>query len=348
VSPIRVLYVEDNPHDRALVRDALEIEGDGFVLAEATSRAEFEAALAGGDFDVVLSDFNICGFEGLEVLAAVRARADPAPVIIVTGTGSEEIAVTAMKQGAADYVIKTPKHILRLPITIRAALEHRRLEAESGRTRARTLRLLADLQRSNAELLRAYDVTIEGWSRALDLRDRETEGHTRRVTELTVELARAMGIGEAQLVHVRRGAQLHDIGKLGVPDEILLKPAPLTAEEWAVMRRHPQYAGDLLEPIEFLRPALDIPLYHHERWDGSGYPFGLEGEAIPFVARVFAVVDVWDALCSDRPYRPGLEPAAALAHLRASSGSHFDPAVVGAFLALIERRGGARPPARPG
>ena len=163
--------------------------------------------------------------------------------------------------------------------------------------------LFAELERRNLELRLAYDETIEGWARALDLRDHETEGHSRRVTEMTVALCQQLGASAEQLVQVRRGALLHDIGKMGIRDAVLLKPGQLTDEEWAEMKQHPQYAVELLSPIEFLRPALDIPQYHHEKWDGSGYPLGLKGEAIPLTARVFAVVDVWDALTSDRPYR---------------------------------------------
>ncbi|HEX6605376.1 MAG TPA: HD domain-containing phosphohydrolase, partial [Chloroflexia bacterium] len=194
-------------------------------------------------------------------------------------------------------------------------------------------RLFTDLQRSNDELAAAYDTTLEGWARALDLRDHETQGHTQRVTERTLALARALGFSEPDLLHVRRGALLHDIGKMGIPDAILLKPGPLTADERAVMRRHPVYAYELLAPIAFLRPALDIPYAHHERWDGTGYPRGLRGSAIPLAARVFAVVDVWDALLSDRPYRPAWPAPEVRAYLRAHAGTHFDPAVVAAFLA---------------
>jgi len=194
--------------------------------------------------------------------------------------------------------------------------------------------LLSDLQQANANLVLAYDTTLEGWSRALDLRDRETEGHTLRVTETTVLLARAMGMSEADIVHVRRGALLHDIGKMGIPDRILLKPGPLTEDEWAEMRRHPALALDLLSPIAYLRPALDIPYCHHERWDGSGYPRGLRGEQIPLAARIFAVVDVWDALRSDRPYRPGWPEERVRRYLRESAGTLFDPAVVDVFLTL--------------
>ena len=197
-------------------------------------------------------------------------------------------------------------------------------------------RLYEDLQQSNLELTLAYDTTIEGWSRALDLRDKETEGHSRRVTELTLRLARGMGIGEAELVHIRRGALLHDIGKMGVPDQILLKPGPLTDAEWAIMTKHPVYAHELLAPIAYLRPALDIPHDHHEKWDGSGYPRGLKGDAIPLAARIFAVADVWDALRSDRPYRPTWTKEKALEYIVAESGRHFDPAVVEAFLEILD------------
>jgi response regulator RpfG family c-di-GMP phosphodiesterase/uncharacterized protein YigA (DUF484 family) len=196
--------------------------------------------------------------------------------------------------------------------------------------------LFEELQRANDELSQAYESTIEGWSRALDLRDKETEGHTQRVTQMTLKLAQAMGMSDDELVHIRRGALLHDIGKMGVPDHILLKPGKLTGEEWTIMRQHPAYAYELLAPIAYLRPALDIPYCHHEKWDGSGYPRGLRGEQIPFAARLFAVVDVWDALCSDRPYRKGWPEERVLAYLRAEAGLHFDPQVVEAFLGLIE------------
>lgn len=192
--------------------------------------------------------------------------------------------------------------------------------------------LFEDLQRSNIELTLAYDTTIEGWSRAMDLRDKETEGHTQRVTEMTFRIAREFGVKEEELVHIRRGALLHDMGKMGVPDGILLKPGPLTDEEWKIMKRHPEYAYEMLYPIEYLRPALDIPYCHHEKWDGSGYPRRLKGEEIPLAARIFAVVDVWDALCSDRPYRAGWPKEKVREHIHSLSGIHFDPRVVEVFL----------------
>ena len=196
--------------------------------------------------------------------------------------------------------------------------------------------LLEDLHRSNVELSLAYDTTLEGWSKALDLRDKETEGHTQRVVDTTLRIAQSLGIDDDELTHIRRGALLHDIGKMGIPDSILLKPGPLTDEEWKVMRRHPSYAYELLYPITHLRPALEIPYYHHERWDGSGYPQGFKGEQIPLPARIFAVVDVWDALTSDRPYRKAWTSKKALDHIRNQSGKHFDPKIVDVFLSLIK------------
>jgi PAS domain S-box-containing protein len=193
-----------------------------------------------------------------------------------------------------------------------------------------------DLQTAHDNLQAAYEKTIEGWVRALDLRDRETEGHTQRVTELTLRVAKTLGYSEEELAHIRRGALLHDMGKMAIPDEILQKPGPLTEEEWKVMRRHPEYANDMLSAISYLHPALDIPLYHHERWDGSGYPRGLKGEEIPKIARLFAIIDVWDALSSDRPYRKSLRRDQVIQYIIDMSGQLFDPELVKIVLPIIE------------
>lgn len=194
--------------------------------------------------------------------------------------------------------------------------------------------LFEDLQRKNRELEEAYQATLEGWVSALDMRDKETEGHTQRVTVLTQRLARFMGVSDDDLVHITRGALLHDIGKLAIPDSILLKPGALTEAERELIKQHPKFAYDMLKRIEFLLPAIDIPYCHHEKWDGTGYPRGLKGEEIPFAARIFPVVDVWDALTSDRPYRKGLPVEEVKERIRADAGRHFDPRVVDAFLAM--------------
>jgi HD-GYP domain-containing protein (c-di-GMP phosphodiesterase class II) len=188
--------------------------------------------------------------------------------------------------------------------------------------------LFENLQRSNFDLRQAYDATIEGWSRALDLRDKETEGHTQRVSEATVRLARLCGLSEEELVYVRWGSLLHDIGKMGVPDAILLKPDKLSDEEWELMKKHPVFAYEMLAPIAYLKSALDIPYCHHEKWDGSGYPRGLKGEQIPLTARIFAIVDVWDALHSDRPYRKAWSQDQIYSYIESLAGSQFDPQVV--------------------
>jgi PAS domain S-box-containing protein len=196
--------------------------------------------------------------------------------------------------------------------------------------------LFEDLERTNIELTLAYDTTLEGWARALELRDYETKGHSQRVTDLTVQLARALNVTEQEIGQIRRGALLHDIGKMGIPDHILHKPGPLTSEEWEIMQKHPIYAFEMLSRISYLRPALDIPYYHHEKWDGSGYPFGLKGTQIPLPARIFAIVDVWDALASDRPYRKAWTKDRITSYMLENSGTHFDPNLVAIFLEKLK------------
>jgi putative nucleotidyltransferase with HDIG domain len=208
------------------------------------------------------------------------------------------------------------------------------LEALAGRVilAIEKSELVNTLNQSNAEIQLAYDSTLEGWTRALDLRDRETEGHTRRVTEMTLALAEALGDSDLDFVNLRRGALLHDIGKMGIPDRILHKPGPLDEQEWATMKLHPVYAYEMLSPIDYLRPAVEIPYGHHERWDGGGYPRGLRGSEIPKAARVFAVADVWDALRSDRPYRKSWSEDRARGYIELNAEVQFDPRVVDAFL----------------
>lgn len=206
--------------------------------------------------------------------------------------------------------------------------------ADQAAVAIHSARLFEDLQESHRELQMAYQATLEGWVRALDLRDKETEGHTQRVTILTHRLARSMGVSDDMLVHITRGALLHDIGKMAIPDGILLKPGQLTDEERKVIQKHPVYAYEMLRPIDFLVPAIDIPYCHHEKWDGTGYPRGLKQDEIPFAARIFPVIDVWDALTSDRPYRKAMPHSEVRRIIQADSGKHFDPVVVKAFMEL--------------
>lgn len=198
-------------------------------------------------------------------------------------------------------------------------------------------KMVDSLNQSKRDLVDAYDKTIEGWARAMDLRDHETEGHSRRVSDLSTALAAAMGIKGTELEHVRRGALLHDIGKIAIPDSILLKKGKLTADEIKQMQQHPIFAKQFMEQIEYLKPALEIPYSHHEKWDGSGYPLGLKGVRIPFSARIFAIVDVWDAITSDRPYREAMGFKEAMAYIESESNQHFDPNVVIAFKKLLGR-----------
>jgi len=196
-----------------------------------------------------------------------------------------------------------------------------------------------ELQKTNFELSMAYNATIDAWSRTLDLRDRDTEGHTRRVTDITLKFASVVGVKETDLIHIRRGATLHDIGKVAIPDEILFKPGPLDQQEWETMRQHPKFAIDLLSPIKYLERAMEIPHWHHEKWDGTGYPDKLSGEEIPFSARLFALVDVYDALTSDRPYRTAWSRQDTVQYIENQSGRHFDPRLAPEFLNLVNVSG---------
>ena len=200
------------------------------------------------------------------------------------------------------------------------------------RLQLKTLKAEQDI---SAKLRQAYDSTLEGWAKALELRDHETEGHCRRVTELSLEIAKAMGLNDEELVNVYRGALLHDIGKMGIPDSVLLKPDKLTEAEWKVMKQHPVYGRDMLEPINYLNRSIDIPYHHHEKWNGGGYPTGLKGEQIPLIARIFTVVDVWDALTSDRPYRKAWSGQEALSYLEQRADIDFDPEVVKSFKMVL-------------
>jgi putative two-component system response regulator len=271
---------------------------------------------------IVISDYKMPGLDGLETLSMIGAINPEITRVMLTGYATMRSAIRATNEGLDGFLTK-PFDSLEL-LT--------RLRTITRLNRYRSLLQQRDrLEEMNSELRNAYDKTIEGWSQALDLRDHETEGHSRRVTELSTRLAQVLGLKDEQIVHIRRGALLHDIGKLGIPDAILLKPGYLTEDEWEIMRKHRVFAYEWLSPIEYLRPALEIPFCHHERWDGSGYPQGLKGEEIPQTARLFAIIDVWDAMHSERPYRPALQDGEVAEYLQAQKGILFDPNLVDTF-----------------
>jgi len=321
-----ILIVDDETAGRETLQSILEV--DGYSLLTASGGAEALKLARAAQPDAILLDVMMPGMDGFETCQRIRADANLAeiPIILVTALDDRNSMLSGLEAGADDFISK--------PVD-RYELRARLL----GITRLNRYRKLLDerksLEEAHAKLLAAYETTIEGWSRAMDLRDKETEGHTQRVSERTILLAQKMEFEPEELVHIKRGALLHDIGKLGIPDGILLKPGKLTDEEWVVMRQHPQFAYDMLFPIEYLRPAMEIPFCHHEKWDGSGYPRGLKEKEIPLSARIFAIVDVWDALTSDRPYRPAWSKEKALAFIQEQRGKHFDPVVVDLFEKFI-------------
>ena len=321
-----ILIVDDEPAGRETLESILEPEGYYLVLAENGYQAIEQAKAI--QPDVILLDVMMPGMNGFEVCRRIRSEKELAevPILFLTALDDRQSLLNGLEAGADDFISK--------PFD-RYELRARLL----GITRLNRYRKLLNerknLEEAHKQLLFAYDETIQGWSHAMDLRDKETEGHSQRVTDVTMKLAQAFAIPKEELVHIRRGALLHDMGKLAIPDSILLKPGKLSDEEWDFMRQHPQLAYEMLYPIEYLRPALDIPYCHHEKWDGTGYPRGLKGEEIPLVARLFAVVDVWDALTSDRPYRAAWERDKVLNYIQEQSGKHFDPQVVKRFLEII-------------
>jgi len=322
----KILIVDDESIARITIEALLS--GEKYNLHFAQNAIEGIALASQILPDVILLDVMMPGMNGFEACKQIRAMPGLAevPIVLVTALDDRESRLAGLRAGADDFITK-PFDIHELLIRIQ------------NMTRLNRYRLLIEQRQEmdhlHNDLLVAYDKTIEGWSRALDLRDKETEGHTQRVTEMTIQLARMTGLDEEALKHVWRGGVLHDVGKLGIPDSILLKPDKLTEEEWKIMRMHPVYAYEWLSHIEYLQPALDIPYCHHEKWDGTGYPRGLKGEEIPFVARLFAIVDVWDALISDRPYRKAMIHADAMNYITSQSGKHFEPKIVEMFVKQI-------------
>jgi putative two-component system response regulator len=336
----RVLIVDDTPDVLRLLAQILETDGCQ-VLQAPNGKIALQIAERAAP-DLILLDIQMPEMDGYETCEQLKGteKLEGIPVIFVSGLGETLDKVKAFQLGAVDYITK-PFQEEELLARVRTHLRLRELtEHLETRVKERTQELaLANqqLQHYNQELNLAYDLTLEGWAKALELRDPETKDHSQQVIDLTLQLSRVLGISDEDFVHVYRGALLHDIGKMGIPDSILLKPGALSDDEWEIMKQHPVYAYDMLSSITYLHRALEIPYCHHEKWDGSGYPRGLESEQIPLSARIFALVDNWDALRSDRPYRKAWSREKALDYIREKRGSHFDPRVVDAFVELTER-----------
>jgi len=342
--PINILVVDDDPAIREVLSEGLTECGyrcdtaeDGCAALEHLRRSPCR---------LLISDVDMPRLDGVGLLKQVKAVAPDTAVILLTGMHDLDTALQSMRLGASDYLTK-PFHLEQVRLTVERVLETQRLVRENRehheRLEARVLERTSELQRKTLEiealfrrLDESYRVTLEALATALDARDAETLGHSARVAAYTVEVARRMGLREPVLTDIYRGALLHDVGKIGIPDAILRKPGKLTAGEWKEMRRHPEIGARMLRGIGFLEGAVPIVLGHQERFDGKGYPERLRGESIPLGARIFAVVDTLDAMTSDRPYRKALPYAAARAEIRKFSGTQFDPRVVEVFLAIPE------------
>ena len=331
----KILVVDDEEAIREVVCTLLEARGFECTRAE-NGRAAFDR-FHGFNPDLVLSDIVMPEMNGLKLLEGLRAIDREVPVIMVTALHDISTALEAIRMGAYDYILK-PFEKDQLYFCVDRALEHRRLVLENRRYQSELEQLVAErtaeLYGALSDLEKSYDYTLEALGGALDLKDAETEGHCQRVTAITIAIAKAMKVDPALLPQIARGAFLHDIGKMGIPDRILRKPGPLTEEEKAIMRRHAEIGYNVLERIPFLRDASQIVLSHQEYYDGGGYPRGLRGEEIPLGARIFAVADTLDAMISDRPYRKAQSVEDAQKEIRLCSGTQFDPKVVEVFLSM--------------
>ena len=334
--PSTVLVVDDDPSVRHVISTVLREEGYS-VRAAASADQALELLRASGDVPTVLSDLKMPGHDGIWLLDQILQRHPHAAVVMLTGYGDTENAVECLKRGAADYLLKPPR-ITDLVRAIERAQSRRKLAVARNRYHQGLARRVREKTAELTDALRrtadAYTSTLSALVAALDAREHETSDHSQRVVRYTLAIAERMGIGGDHLDQMGRGALLHDIGKIGVPDSILLKAGPLTPAEWIEMRKHPEIGHQILQSIGFLNQAAEIVLSHQERWDGGGYPRRLKGPEIPLGARIFAIADTLDAMTSDRPYRRGVSYDEARAEIARCSGTQFDPACVQAFLAL--------------
>lgn len=333
----RVLAVDDEPAAVKLL--SIILAPPAFRCATACSAEEALVALQRQPFDAVISDLQMPGLSGMELLLEVRHKHPHMAFLVTTGVDDVDVGVKAMRSGADDYLLK-PLRESAVVASLENALHKRRLEQEVESYRQHLEEMVAErtrqLRAALEQVEQSYEDTLQSLGAAIDLRDNETEGHSQRVCRYSLEIARAMGWQDKQLGTLARGAYLHDIGKLGVPDGILLKRGPLTPEERKIMQRHAQIGFDLVKDIPFLADATDVVLMHHERFDGTGYPQGLKGEAIPLSARIFAIADTLDAVTSERPYQRASSFDFARDRIRQLSGTAFDPKVVDVFLGIRE------------
>ena len=334
----RILIVDDEDPIREVVSSMLS--SSGFVCTQSQSGREALALLQSGEeFELMLSDMMMPGMDGEALLASTKERFPDIPVVMITAVHDISIALNAIRNGAYDYLLK-PFDREQLLATVRRALENRRLKIENRKYQTELESLVTarteQVRQALASLERSYDITLEALGNALDLKDAETEGHSKRVTAFTIAIARAMGISGDQIRVIARGAFLHDIGKMAIPDAILRKPGALDPEETAIMREHCFRGYQILRRIPFLTEASEIVYSHQEKYDGTGYPRGLKGDEIPLGARIFSVADTLDAMTSDRPYRAKLPLSVAREEIHRWAGRQFDPQVVKTFLEMPE------------
>lgn len=346
----KLLIVDDEQVIREILTERLSQAG--YVCEAAVNAPDALARMRDrGPFSLVLSDIDMPGETGISLLQKIKATDPDVEVVMVTGVVDVDTAVQTIRLGANDYITK-PFNLDEVVLTVERTLEKQRLvrenreyqhalevkveerTAEVRRKSAEVERLYKELKTAFEQIRSTYDTTLEALMEALDMRDTETQGHSRRVSEYTVTVARQLGVTEPELTQVRWGALLHDVGKIGVPDAILRKPGKLTPEEWIEMRKHPELGRRILSTIKFLDGAIPIVYCHQERFDGTGYPRGLQGEQIPLGARIFAVVDTLDAMTMNRPYRKALPYETAYEEVVRFSGTQFDPRVVEAFLTI--------------
>jgi putative nucleotidyltransferase with HDIG domain len=340
--PAGILVVDDEPAIRDLLTEGLK--ESGYDCAAAANGFEALDCLDRKRFSLVLSDIDMPTMDGVKLLQAVREGHPDIEVVMITGVVDVEVALRAMRMGANDYLTK-PFNLEEVRLTVEKALEKRRLVLENreyqknleSKVAERTVELVLkrrEIEELYEKLQVSYETTLEALAAALDTRDTETQGHSVRVSEYTVVIARRMGVADPELTEIRRGALLHDVGKIGISDAVLRKPGKLTAQEWAEMKKHPEIGYRILSGINFLEKSMPVVIAHQERFDGSGYPRGVKGDEIPLGARIFAVVDTLDAMTSDRPYRSALDYETAREEIVRNSGIQFDPRVVEAFLSI--------------